>query len=63
MSRIGFKPVVLPEGVTAEIKAGLVTVKGPKGELSVVIPNNVSVEEKGRSNRPRIAWYHQSQLT
>lgn len=47
MSRIGFKPVVLPEGVTAEIKAGLVTVKGPKGELSVVVPNNVSVEEKG----------------
>lgn len=43
MSRIGLKPVILPEGVTAEIKEGAVSVKGPKGELSVAIPSNVSV--------------------
>jgi len=45
MSRIGLKPVVLPEGVTAEIKSGVVTVKGPKGELSVNFPADcISVE-------------------
>lgn len=37
MSRIGKKPVFLPSGVTATIEAGLVTVKGPKGELSLVL--------------------------
>lgn len=43
MSRIGLKPVVLPEGVTLDIKEGAVTVKGPKGELSVALPSCVSV--------------------
>lgn len=37
MSRIGKKPVFLPAGVTATIEAGLVTIKGPKGELSLVL--------------------------
>ena len=46
MSRIGFKPVVLPEGVTAEVKDGVFAVKGAKGELSVAIPSLVSVEVK-----------------
>ena len=43
MSRIGLKPVVLPEGVTLDIKEGAVAVKGPKGELSVAYPSCVSV--------------------
>ncbi len=34
MSRIGKSPVIIPEGVTVEIKKGLVTAKGPKGELA-----------------------------
>jgi len=33
MSRIGKKPIPIPEGVTVDVKPGLVTVKGPKGEL------------------------------
>lgn len=34
MSRIGKKPVVIPEGVTVDIAEGnVITVKGPKGEL------------------------------
>ena len=37
MSRIGKKPVFLPTGVTATIDAGVVTVKGPKGELSLTL--------------------------
>lgn len=33
MSRIGKKPISLPEGVTLEIKGDNIKVKGPKGEL------------------------------
>ncbi len=46
MSRIGLKPVVLPQGVTFDLKDGVATVKGPKGELSVAVPSSVSVEVK-----------------
>ncbi|MDY6430716.1 MAG: 50S ribosomal protein L6 [Bacilli bacterium] len=46
MSRIGLKPVVLPEGVKVEIKPNLLSVTGAKGELSVRFPSCVSVEEK-----------------
>src|SRR2546427_10648182 len=34
MSRIGRKPVPLPKGVTAQIDGHKITVKGPKGEIS-----------------------------
>jgi large subunit ribosomal protein L6 len=34
MSRIGNNPVVIPEGVTVDIKDGVVTVKGKLGELT-----------------------------
>ena len=47
MSRIGLKPVVLPQGVTLDIKEGVVAVKGPKGELSVSYPSCVSVSVEG----------------
>lgn len=46
MSRIGLKPVVLPAGVSFDLKDGVATVKGPKGELSVAVPSLVSVEVK-----------------
>ena len=47
MSRIGLKPVVLPEGVTATVGNGVVAVKGAKGELSVAFPQDcISVEVK-----------------
>ncbi|PYP52344.1 MAG: 50S ribosomal protein L6 [Gemmatimonadetes bacterium] len=36
MSRIGRKPVPLPEGVTAQIEGRRITVKGPRGEISRV---------------------------
>ena len=35
MSRIGKKPVPLPNGVTANVDGKTVRVKGPKGELSL----------------------------
>lgn len=47
MSRIGLKPVVLPEGVSLDIKEGTIAVKGPKGELSVAYPSCVSVSVEG----------------
>ena len=34
MSRIGKLPISIPAGVTVALKEGVVTVKGPKGELS-----------------------------
>ena len=44
MSRVGKKPVVIPKGVTIEIKDGVCTVKGPKGDLSRPIPERIQVE-------------------
>ncbi|MBX7541746.1 50S ribosomal protein L6 [Qipengyuania sphaerica] len=35
MSRIGKKPVAIPSGVTANIEDGTLSVKGPKGTLSM----------------------------
>ncbi|MBB3810796.1 50S ribosomal protein L6 [Pseudochelatococcus contaminans] len=46
MSRIGKKPVSVPAGVTATVTGQAVKVKGPKGELSFVVPDEVSVELK-----------------
>lgn len=43
MSRIGFKPVALPAGVEAHFDGDCVIVKGPKGEVNVHIPADVSV--------------------
>ena len=43
MSRIGKKPIPLTKGVEARIEAGIVNVKGPKGELNQAIVDRVSV--------------------
>ena len=47
MSRIGKQPVALPAGVTARVADGTATLKGPKGELALKIPETVSVEAEG----------------
>jgi len=44
MSRIGKKPVPLPAGVTAKVEAGVVAVKGPKGELKLKFHPSMRVE-------------------
>lgn len=46
MSRIGNKPITLPEGVTYSIADGAVNVKGPKGELSQDIDPDFKLEEE-----------------
>jgi large subunit ribosomal protein L6 len=43
MSRVGKKPVSVPSGVTASVTGQTVTVKGAKGELSFLVPEEVSV--------------------
>lgn len=45
MSRIGRKPVPLPEAVTVEIAPGNIAVKGPKGELRQTLSQEMSVEQ------------------
>lgn len=42
MSRIGKRPVPLPKGVEASVVDGRVRVKGPKGELSRVLPPDIT---------------------
>jgi large subunit ribosomal protein L6 len=49
MSRIGKKPVSVPSGVTANVEGQTVKVKGPKGALSLVLHDDVSVKlENGK---------------
>jgi large subunit ribosomal protein L6 len=43
MSRIGRKPIQIPEGVEIDVKPGSVTVKGPKGELSQSLSRDMKV--------------------
>lgn len=44
MSRIGKKPISLPEGVTATVNGQTITAKGPKGELQFVFTEQVNVK-------------------
>lgn len=44
MSRIGKKPVPVPQGVTAQVEGQTVTAKGPKGELKFVVNDEVLVK-------------------
>ena len=49
MSRIGRKPIAVPDGVTVEIRPGSVAVRGPKGELlERVSPEMAVSQEDGR---------------
>ena len=44
MSRIGKNPVQVPAGVDVTIEGALITVKGPKGELSHTVKSPISIE-------------------
>ncbi|MGA8746675.1 MAG: 50S ribosomal protein L6 [Solirubrobacterales bacterium] len=45
MSRIGRKPIAVPEAVTVEIAPGQVAVKGPKGQLTQIVSQEMAVEQ------------------
>ncbi len=44
MSRIGKAPIEIPAGVTVQVKDNVVTVKGPKGELSQEVNPDITVK-------------------
>lgn len=65
MSRIGKKAVPVPAGVTASVNGQMVSVKGPKGELKVVLNDQVlakmeqggiKVDPKDKSKLARSSW-------
>ncbi len=71
MSRIGKKPVVVPGGVTADIADGTLTVKGPKGTLTLSMADDVtykiedgsiSVQPANDTKRARSFWGMQRTL-
>ncbi len=47
MSRIGRKPIPLPDKVEVNVNGGTITVKGPNGSLEETIPTGVVVEVEG----------------
>jgi large subunit ribosomal protein L6 len=49
MSRIGKRPISIPNKVTVAIDGQAVAVKGPKGELSRVLPGEVEVVQEGET--------------
>ena len=49
MSRIGNKPITVPDGVEIKIDGKHITVKGPKGTLEREIHNNISLEMEGNT--------------
>ena len=66
MSRIGKKPVAMPSGVSAEVQGQTLTVKGPKGSLSMPLMDDlisytvedgqISIKPLAVSQRNRAAW-------
>ncbi len=71
MSRIGKVPVTIPSGVTADIQDGILTVKGPKGTLTLGLADDVtyelqdgtiSVRPANDSKRARSFWGMQRTL-
>lgn len=46
MSRIGKTPIIVKPGVTVAVEGSRVSVKGPKGTLSFVLPNGITVSLK-----------------
>ncbi len=71
MSRIGKKPVAIPAGVTASMNDGTLSVKGPKGELTMPLSDlisyeikdeGVSVQPANKSREARAFWGMQRTL-
>ena len=72
MSRIGKKPVAMPSGVSASTEGQTLTVKGPKGSLSMAMLDDlvaykiedgqISVQPLMQAQRNRAAWGMQRTL-
>jgi len=46
MSRIGKKPIAVPNGVKINVQGNLVSVQGPKGKLETRVPTGIKLEQK-----------------
>ena len=46
MSRIGNRVIAIPEGVTVTLNEGIVTVKGPKGELTQKMLKDITMKQE-----------------
>jgi large subunit ribosomal protein L6 len=46
MSRIGRKPITVPDGVEIDVGSGRVSVKGPKGELAQDVSADMKIEQE-----------------
>lgn len=71
MSRTGKRPVAIPAGVTATVEGGVVSVKGPKGALSIPMADEVtyaledgslSIQPANDTKRARAFWGMQRTL-
>ncbi len=71
MSRTGKKPVAIPSGVTASIEGGVISVKGPKGTLSMptadevtyaLAEGSITVAPANETKRARSFWGMQRTL-
>jgi large subunit ribosomal protein L6 len=63
MSRIGKKPIEIPEGVTIDVGDGVVSVKGPRGELSQAVNPAMRIEQSNGTltvERPSDRGQHRS---
>jgi large subunit ribosomal protein L6 len=65
MSRVGQKPVTVPQGVTVDIKGQAVTIKGKQGTLALTLDRDVAVslkdgkvvvEPKAETRRAKMIW-------
>jgi len=65
MSRVGKNPVVIPSGVTVDLKGQDLKVKGKRGELSLVVhddvevsktDNGIALKPRSDSRRARMQW-------
>ena len=63
MSRIGNKPIIVPDGVEVKVDGQKITVKGPKGTLEREVHNNMKVSVDGNTikiERPDDEAYNKS---
>ncbi len=65
MSRLAKKPILIPKGTTVAVSNGVVSVKGPKGELSRTFrpiisieatPESITLDIKSTSKEARALW-------
>lgn len=63
MSRVGAKPISMPQGVSFSVKGSEVTVKGPRGELTQRLHPDMAIKEESGSinvSRPTDQRHHRA---